>query len=1392
MANPFDQFDAASQIAPAPSSANPFDQFDASTVAEKPVSTSADAAKGFGSGLIEGTEGLLGMRGDINRAMDYGSAWAGAKSAEMMGLLPQGQTASDYLAKNHGSLIRTAAAHYGVPDSWTNAVLGVTQGPSSEDVKKAGKALGVPEYDPTTTAGQYAKTVGSFIPGAVAAPFDGPAALAGNVMKYGVGAGLASETAGQLTKGTAAEPYARTIAGLVGGVGSDLATAGAQQVGKLAKGFVQPFTDEGQQAIAAAKLRGAFTDPEAAQAELAKNAAVQVPGAGLGEIIPGSKPTTGQLTGDLGALSLERELATKQPELAKSNPFGTGSEQQNAARTAALQGVQPTGSPEDVGNLVRSQLAKIESDQDAEIAKATAAAQSSASKVGTGVAPEDVGAHIRATLQGGRDVTKVQERQLWKAVDPDGTLALPAEPVSNAANEIASSVAPTAKPMSGEEAAIFDTASNMPKVAPFSDMTALRSRVSTAMREEMMSNGASPAYARLSQLRGSIEEAIVNACAHEAAVNPALGGRLDNAVADVPGGDVSGLSARKASVGASGPGSPGGAPTSGANSQGNFGLRNDAGGQGIPGTIPRPESQILGPGKVYYPSGSLDVNYEVMDHSKLVTSHDGNFRVNPKYPADLQPRARETAPARDQVNAMASKLQPERLGRSADANSGAPIVGPDNVVESGNGRTLAIGKAYEGGKGGDYRNWLESQGVDTKGMAKPVLVGRRVSPMSPEDRVSFAHSANSSSGLAMNAEEQAAADARLITPEGLSSIGDGSAVNSDANRTFVRSFLSQLSPEARGALMDAQGNLSQNGIRRIEAAMSSRAYGDPEYIAKAFGAADPNIRGLAGALSDASGPWMKMRQLAREGVIDPEHDVTPDLMNAVRAVIRARDSGRPVAEVLNQRDMFGGEASKLAKNLILNDKGAVGSREQIAEQLQKYASAAQKNLAGPSLFGDTVSPSQVLKTSIGEGMKGTAEAEPEMASAAMKPGLSANLDAAAAARLKKASAATRERAQIFDNGPVGQVLKKAGNSTDYKVSDATVPGKMFVSGPKGAEAVEAYRAAAGHAGPPNMNPLHDAAAESLRREAMTPEGVVDPKKFASWQSKHQDALRVLPDDLKAKFSTAAKAGEAVAEAAENRKEALDNFQKSVAGKFIGVSSPQDVTKTVSNIFGTKTAVRDMSALARQVAGNPEAKEGLRKAVADSIIAKATGTTESGSSGVNNLNASTFQKFLRDNAATIKAAGFSERELGSMQALAQDMQRGQRTLNATRLAGQSNTAQDIIKSIEKHHSHTSLLTEMMVGVGGGLEAGGLHGAALGAGAVAAKHFIGGLRNAGMAKANMLVRDAMLNPELAMTLLKKASVTAGQGSDKALSKMLVRNAMFSANTIRRERNNQSAEQ
>lgn len=70
----------------------------------------------------------------------------------------------------------------------------------------AGATGGVSEYRAPGTAGEYAATIGEFLPGAMGGP--------GAMLRYGVLPGAASEAAGQATEGTALEPYARAAAAI--------------------------------------------------------------------------------------------------------------------------------------------------------------------------------------------------------------------------------------------------------------------------------------------------------------------------------------------------------------------------------------------------------------------------------------------------------------------------------------------------------------------------------------------------------------------------------------------------------------------------------------------------------------------------------------------------------------------------------------------------------------------------------------------------------------------------------------------------------------------------------------------------------------------------------------------------------------------------------------------------------------------------------------------------------------------------------------------------------------------------------------------------------------------------------------------------------------------------
>lgn len=376
------------------------------------------------------------------------------------------------------------------------------------------------------------------------------------------------------------------------------------------------------------------------------------------------------------------------------------------------------------------------------------------------------------------------------------------------------------------------------------------------------------------------------------------------------------------------------------------------------------------PGRVYDADGnSIGVKYEVVEAADLVTSHNDAMQPNPAFPPELQPRDRSRALSRDQINSIAANLQPERLGPSPQAESGAPIVGPDGIVESGNGRVLALRRAYQdaGVPSENYRNFLRAQKFDIEGFTNPVLIARRVTDLEDNARVGFVTAANRSTAMRMGASEQALSDARMIDSAMLDTL-QGSDIKSAANQQFARGFMSKLPRAEQGSLMDAGGYLSQEGERRITAALMGRAYGEPALLGRALEDTDNNIKSIAGALADAAGSWSRLRDAVTRGEIPAGMDITDDLMNAVRLVMKARDEGRAMSDLVNQAEMFGGpdELSKLVARALFSDadlKRPVG-RARLAAFLNDFAEEAMKNDAGPRLFGDPLGAPDILKSSL--------------------------------------------------------------------------------------------------------------------------------------------------------------------------------------------------------------------------------------------------------------------------------------------------------------------------------------------------------------------------------------------------------------------------------------------
>ncbi|MFM2290173.1 MAG: hypothetical protein RL684_3316 [Pseudomonadota bacterium] len=348
--------------------------------------------------------------------------------------------------------------------------------------------------------------------------------------------------------------------------------------------------------------------------------------------------------------------------------------------------------------------------------------------------------------------------------------------------------------------------------------------------------------------------------------------------------------------------------------------------------------------KVFTATGrQIDVRPKVVEASKLLTSD------HPKYPQELQPRQRGARAASSaQVSEIAQNLRPELLGQSATADTGAPIVGADNAVESGNGRVMALRRVYaEGGQSAQaYRDFLTSQGHDITGMNEPVLVRERATKLTDEERKAFTVEANKPAIMAMSAVERAQADAQQLNDAALSQLHPGE-LTSPANAGFARAFLSSMAPGERNALLDASGNLSQEGVRRMQAAILARAYGrSPEslsVLSRMLESTDAESRSVLGALTDAAPAFAKLREAVDQGQVDPAFDLSGKVAKAVEELAAVRAKGQSVGEALKQTDMLNPRDPQVDAVLksFYNDKGTrLAPRDRIAGTLAKYADDA--------------------------------------------------------------------------------------------------------------------------------------------------------------------------------------------------------------------------------------------------------------------------------------------------------------------------------------------------------------------------------------------------------------------------------------------------------------------
>lgn len=350
-----------------------------------------------------------------------------------------------------------------------------------------------------------------------------------------------------------------------------------------------------------------------------------------------------------------------------------------------------------------------------------------------------------------------------------------------------------------------------------------------------------------------------------------------------------------------------------------------------------------------------DFEFRIVDAAKLIVSHDPyTFQPNPNYPPELQPRLRERLATQLQVRNIAANLNPDALlvdYRSIDR--GAPIIFDDSVVESGNGRVMAILLASKEHPEvyNRYKEALKRAAPcfdlsvsDVEGMAVPILVRLRLSKVT---RREFVQEANAGTSIAMSAIEQARTDAEKITPVMLSSldVAEGEAVE-DAlraakNKGFTSSFLAKLPPNEQAKLVDKEGVLNQDGVRRTTMAIFTATFkGDVglRLAERFFESADPDVKTVFNGLARSLGSLARVETLTANNERMPEYAIGEDLAKAIGIYSAIKKTpGMSVDKYAAQQQLEARELTAFQERLLsfLDEKPR--SARRIASVLSNYS-----------------------------------------------------------------------------------------------------------------------------------------------------------------------------------------------------------------------------------------------------------------------------------------------------------------------------------------------------------------------------------------------------------------------------------------------------------------------
>lgn len=369
-----------------------------------------------------------------------------------------------------------------------------------------------------------------------------------------------------------------------------------------------------------------------------------------------------------------------------------------------------------------------------------------------------------------------------------------------------------------------------------------------------------------------------------------------------------------------------------------------------PGVVGKPVKAWLDPDNPY------NLRYEAVELDDLIASHTPDGRPNPRFPAELQPRARDQAASRLQIQDIANHLSPDEwLGHANTLDRGSPIIGPDNLVESGNGRVAAV-RMTSPEQAAAMRAALTARaaefGLDPQAIAamrNPVLVRRR---MKDVDRVRFVWEAAKPATLTMNMGELAAGRAAAITAEDMQAFKQGAvsareAISAARNADFGSRFLGRLSPNEQAGLVDAQGVLNVQGVDAIYSALFSSAFPKQTQLVQDFILSpEPGAASIANGLNAALGKLALLQKQIEAGAVKAEYGLAQPLADAILKNVAIREGKSPfrtVEELLAQGGLFGDELGDVERVLLRTFEDNKRNGKVIGQVLNRYVESVLEN-----------------------------------------------------------------------------------------------------------------------------------------------------------------------------------------------------------------------------------------------------------------------------------------------------------------------------------------------------------------------------------------------------------------------------------------------------------------